>query len=780
MTPVFQEAKRLYDFGFAVHWLHPESKIPKGKGWAKGERKSWKELSHQYQAGMNSGVRLGKPSEIQIDDDHYFLAVIDGDCKSQDLRHRTEMEEKIRELFPSVGPTSPRVATGRGNGSVHIYFLSRFPLDGGTLTQSSEVVKVHAPSSVIPSKRELEALTEEELASGVRLKAAWEVSLMAENRQVVAPYSVHPDTKNLYMWQYPLESIGDLPVVEFSREMMAMKKSKSQKNAESFKPAAIGIGDPRLTEPLRALIMSGDGGTGDRSVDVFNACKDLVRCGLSDNEIATLLTDRGTFLGEVGYDHTKSDERGRAAGWITNYSIGKARLAASCAKDFENEVVIEELEDEAAVALQKLELCGEPKDTWRNQIERGGEKSGFKPKNTLANTVLILRGEFGPDLFRENLFTRKELYGMDPPWGGQKGAEIRDLDILFIKKWLIDNHRFEPSNDRIYEAVRLLASENSFHPVRDYLETLVWDGKPRIDTWIKDYMQGTAPEPYLSHVSAKTLVALVARAYEPGVKYDQVLILQGDQGVGKSTSLRFLVGDEWFSDAHMDISDKDAVLNIAGRWLVELGELRSMNHADVNLLKEFVSRQTDRLRVPYGRKTEDFPRQCVFVGTTNAETFLKDNTGNRRFWPINVGACNFEAIARDRDQLFAEAKFAYDLGEKLFLEDALALAQAGTEQDARMPHDSWIELLEGFFERERAKDEDDETRFNVEAVQVGQLFAVGGPLAAWRENRAEQMRAVDALRAMGFKRWYRTDPRTGHRKWVYSKDKSDSGRKTEE
>jgi len=274
---------------------------------------------------------------------------------------------------------------------------------------------------------------------------------------------------------------------------------------------------------------------------------------------------------------------------------------------------------------------------------------------------------------------------------------------------------------------------------------LKWDGMPRLDNWLKTYLNAEGPENYVSAIGRKTLCAMIARVFEPGKKFDQVLILEGNQGVGKSTAVRILASDPWFTDATLNVTNKDSVLTMGAVWIVELGELSGMKKADVDHLKEFISRTEDRIRLPYGKKIESFPRQCIFIGTTNNDDYLKDTTGNRRFWPVRVGACDMEALRRDRDQLLAEATFAYEMGEPLYLEDEEMRALATLEQEDRVAYDPMTDKLSDFFLREQKENPDTWKEF-----RLVDLFEPFGPLATFSQNMYEQKRAAVALKKLGF------------------------------
>ena len=201
-------------------------------------------------------------------------------------------------------------------------------------------------------------------------------------------------------------------------------------------------------------------------------------------------------------------------------------------------------------------------------------------------------------------------------------------------------------------------------------------------------------EPYLSSVSIKFFLAMVTRIFQPGCQWDHVLILEGKQGTRKSTAARIIASDKWFCDNLPDLKDKDAMLNLQGAWLIELGELKSVKHSDSATVKAYLTRRVDRVRAPYGKRSIDIPRQSVFIGSVNEHEYFKDPTGNRRFWPVAIQECDVERLAKDRSQLFAEAKFLYDQGkEKLYLEGK-ALEQAIEAQEEKMVDDEVSEMKE--------------------------------------------------------------------------------------
>ena len=210
-----------------------------------------------------------------------------------------------------------------------------------------------------------------------------------------------------------------------------------------------------------------------------------------------------------------------------------------------------------------------------------------------------------------------------------------------------------------------------FNPVQEYLKSCKWDGVPRLDTLFIDYL-GAADNLYTRAVTRKAFTAAVARAMTPGCKYDNMVILSGPQGIGKSTLLSTMAGD-WFNDSIRTFEGKDASELLQGTWLVEVAELDAFRGSDVSRIKQFLSVRTDKFRKAYGRNTGEYPRSCVFFGTTNASEYLRDKTGNRRFWPIDTSVQPatkniFNQLQNERDQLWAEAFVRWQAGEPLYLE----------------------------------------------------------------------------------------------------------------
>ena len=247
---------------------------------------------------------------------------------------------------------------------------------------------------------------------------------------------------------------------------------------------------------------------------------------------------------------------------------------------------------------------------------------------------------------------------------------------------------FIKSEGMIAAGVKASATENRFHPVRDWLDGLVWDGIPRLGDWLSDYA-GVRKTEYVALVGKLFLTGMVARIYRPGCKMDTALILEGLQGEGKSSIARALAG-EWFSDTTFVMGDKDSFLALRGRWAYELAELDSFNRSESTRAKAFISSSTDSYRAPYDRVTKDHPRQCVFIGTTNQYEYFKDSSGNRRYWPVLCsGELNVAGLMAMREQLFAEAVQLFKQGVQWWPSKDEQQRLFTPEQEAREVGDPW-------------------------------------------------------------------------------------------
>jgi predicted P-loop ATPase len=277
---------------------------------------------------------------------------------------------------------------------------------------------------------------------------------------------------------------------------------------------------------------------------------------------------------------------------------------------------------------------------------------------------------------------------------GVRGDVHENLEniTLKIREAVLRKFKFDPGANFTFDAIKLRCLDNIFDPVRDYLDALQWDGIKRLDDWLIRYCQ--AEDTLLNRaIGRKMLIAAVRRVRSPGCKFDYIVVLEGSQGVGKSSLLKLLAGEDNFSDNEiLGLYKREQQEAIQGIWIYELAELEGMSKSEVTKVKLFASKTVDAARPAYGRSRVDRPRRCIFVGTTNEETYLRDTTGNRRFWPVRVGKIDLGAMAQDRDQLWAEAAVAETGGEPLVIHEAL-WPDAAREQKAREELDPWEDTL---------------------------------------------------------------------------------------
>lgn len=296
-------------------------------------------------------------------------------------------------------------------------------------------------------------------------------------------------------------------------------------------------------------------------------------------------------------------------------------------------------------------------------------------------------GQIWYDTFLEKIQT--SAFGPTENWTDYLAARLN--------RWVQAVFEFPTlGTDRCHEAADTVARGNPRNCLREWLESLVWDQTPRLHDLLPRGF-GTAVDLYHVRVGECWLVSMVARALKPGCKVDTMPVFEGSQGAGKSSALAILGGD-YFGECHEDFGSKDFVLSLKGRWLIEVAEMHAFRRADVDRLKGIMSTRIDRVRLPYGRVTEEHPRQSVFAGTTNRDDWQADDTGARRFWPVRCGFLSHDWIRDNREQLFAEAVVRFKAGDDWWEVPTL---QASTAADERRPEDPWEEVIAGYLDDNR-------------------------------------------------------------------------------
>jgi predicted P-loop ATPase len=456
--------------------------------------------------------------------------------------------------------------------------------------------------------------------------------------------------------------------------------------------------------------------------DADSVMKDLVR--IARSELAAHLRGRGAVVGFLEWDLEKG-------------------------KGIDDHLVIvgpETVLDEIA----HVDFAG---STWKKDLIRAKP-----PMNTtegrilpvLANAIAAFRHapEWGGVLaFNEFGFGTVAL--KPAPWGIVPKGEWTDHEDRLAAEWL-QKQGILVSVEIAGQAVQTAAQDHLFHAVKAYLHGLQWDGVKRLDRWLSAYL-GAADTEYSRAVGSRWLISAVARMFRPGAKADCCLILEGPQGIRKSTALRTLAG-EYFTDELADLGSKDAAMQIRVVWIIELSELDSLSNSDVARIKAFMSRTTDRFRPPYGMRLMESPRQCVFAGTVNHSTYLRDETGGRRFWPVTCGRIGIDELARDRDQLWAEAKVRFDSGAPWWLETAELVQMAADQQIERYEGDPWEDVIGPWLE----------ARSSTSISEVLER-CLQKPQALWTQT--DKNRAARCLRSLG---WERYRERQGLRlEWRY-------------
>lgn len=333
----------------------------------------------------------------------------------------------------------------------------------------------------------------------------------------------------------------------------------------------------------------------------------------------------------------------------------------------------------------------------REYLSTVAHTSGKNPAPAVVAEMLALDSRWSNVLIFDELALRPVVFDV-PPCGGAAGYWTDNHDAQ-LAAWLYTHYGLNLSVNLVKQIVNFLASQNRIHPVRKYLAELSWDKVPRLDTWLID-LAGAPDTPFVRAVSSKTLIAAVARVFEPGCKADTALVLEGSQGVGKSSFLRALMPNKaWFAeDLGGPIGKKDALIGLAGKWIIELAEIAAMKKSTSEDVKSFLSRLVDSFRAPYATRSEDHPRQCVFFGTVNPEadgTWLNDTTGGRRFWPVVVSRCDVSGMTAVRDQLWAEALHRYQANEPHFLTQEIE-KMAAIEQEHRLEGNPWEESVNSY------------------------------------------------------------------------------------
>lgn len=369
----------------------------------------------------------------------------------------------------------------------------------------------------------------------------------------------------------------------------------------------------------------------------------------------------------------------------------------------------------------------------------------------LSNAVAFLTHAKGwHNVIAFDAFAGVVVKKKSPPWIQDTAPQNETLgdwtqdDSARAAVWITREWNCPIYTSVVDEAVQLVAKRWEVHPVKDYLNELKWDYKPRVDDFLVR-VAGAPDTPYVRAVTKNFFLGAVARIMKPGEQVDTVLILEGSQGVGKSTLLRTLASDDWFLDTVFNIGGKDGYQALRRKWIIEFSELDALSRADLSRVKAFVSSVKDSYRPSYGKSTIDFLRQCVFAGTVNpnGSGYLNDETGARRFWPVTVGRVDLKAVKAERDQLWAEAISRYRKCELWHLRDPRLLEAAAQEAEERRECDPWETHFREYLEQNAAI-------YRKHGVTVPELLTEAVEMTKDRQDRSAQIKAGKALRAIGW------------------------------
>ncbi|WOE76362.1 VapE domain-containing protein [Alterisphingorhabdus coralli] len=712
------------DSGFSIHWLHEQSKAPVERSWSSVPRKTRDELAALYRDGYNVGVRLGDPSKVAGG----FLHVIDLDIRNEELAD--EAHEILGGLIPGY-KALPVVLSGSGGESRHYYFITSEAFRSKKIARSEGFSMVMDPQKQRPVK-----------------KFDWEIELFGTGKQVAMPPSVHPDTGAEYTWERPFD---------FDELALGIAPSIAAAIVSGLPGVSGAIdGDADDRPPLGLSIAEAKGHVFALPVDEW--CEDRdgwFQVGMAlHHEFAGrgLEGDAFALWCDFSGQSEKFDINDARRVWLSfkdnktrNIRMATIIQAAKLARfeqkfdaiidghdgfsdgaENEGNQSIDDLLGTKSDAFAALDDLGEKLPTqpgkaeWMSKFHLN-DKGAIRP--TLPNVGLIIANdirikgivaynEFSDMIvrigkpaklvkFREGpkgvkqltgkIWDRKDLVNGDL-WRDVHDSTVRDLIETPTTQ---GGYGFKVPKQDLNDAITNVAEANGFHPVREYLEKLEWDGEDRIETLFVRYFN--APDnAYSRGVARNMMIAAVTRIYEPGHKFDYAVILEGMQGRRKSTFIETL-SKGWFGELASDFDNTNKMVeSMQNAWLMEIPELSGFSRHDNQQIKAFISRRVDHTRLAYARRVQDFPRQCIFIGSTNDRKYLRDETGGRRFWPVECllpegDTIDTEALGREVDQLWAEAVRAYRKMREakphgilpLYLSDSNAAYLAAELQESR-------------------------------------------------------------------------------------------------
>ncbi|MBI1172582.1 hypothetical protein GC209_14390 [bacterium] len=502
--------------------------------------------------------------------------------------------------------------------------------------------------------------TQGEIAPGIDVRG--------DGGMVVAAPSVKPGAEKPYMWKNPPGLFDLAPCPDWLLKLAVKPKTSQESSGRSKYDVGSAWAQKAFAEELASILAAPQGRRNEMLNTVAFNLGQIVGAGLLD------------------LDHV----RARLIGAALSIGLGQDEAEATVASGLDAGMKNPrgpKNETKSRDRASRGERSNAPQIDSMVEDARGRVVWCAENAGQILEVDPAWAGVLAYDDFSGLTVLRKPIPGSKAPKATFRARPITDADLTAALRWF-NSHGFpDATRTTLGDAVDAAARAEAFNPVADYLTTLRWDGRPRVGHWLSLYC-GAAESPLIGRQGQAWLVSAVARALEPGCKADHALVLEGGQGVGKSSALAALAGPDWFYDGLHDLHSKDASAGLRGKWIIELPELSAMRRTDVEGVKSFLTRTVERFRPAYGRCEVIEQRRCVFAGTTNRTDWLADDTGGRRFWPVAVGRIDLAALTRDRDQLWAEATRLYLKGAAWWL-DRMDEAEAATVVATRSADDPW-------------------------------------------------------------------------------------------
>lgn len=638
-SPVALSAAHYAECGFSVFPLVPGSKRPAVTAWQKTDYRFPDEAQEALAGCEGLGVVLtARDLVIDVDPRNF---------KPGDKPH-------VR-LFEDAGikPKDYAAFVKTGSGGLHLYF--RLPAG----------INIRKKIPVYPG-----------------------IDFLSLGAYVVGAGSVHPDTRKVYEWlagrqlRDALEAPDALIRIcqRFGPEGRVLERDSAPDAPSDVRDQRNGSGgenDPDAVQTYRLFLENCPPAVQGQSGDA-----QTLKVCLKGRDLGLTAEQTLALVAEI-YNPRCIPE------WRPEELAFKVRNAYTYAREKAGN----------ALAVNDFQVV---RESVKNPLFRGFDTTnGGKAAKTLNNAFNYFIMDDSPikRIIAWDEFNGQVKLMRPAPWTElevpAEGLEWSDTDSTLLRLWLGREKRVDFPTEVIDKAVLAAAQLHKVHPVRDFLDGLVWDKVPRLESWLVKYA-GAKDTAFVRQASEKVLLQAVNRIFNPGCKADYVLVLEGNQGVGKSSLIEIL-GGKWYADIVIDPHGRDTADALRGKWFVELSEMEVTKRADAQALKAFITRKVDRFRLAYGRRAVDLPRQCTFVGTINPDAtneYLADSTGNRRFWPVWIRQVDFNGLSAVRDQLFAEAVASVKAGKATHILDKAALVEAAHEQKMRQTSDPWVEAVQ--------------------------------------------------------------------------------------